>query len=119
MMQHGNSDYPFLLGHEGIGIIEKVGTSIKEYSIGDHVVISYTSCGHCDACCEKRPYQCKYIYDPFFFEFREDGTTSVSYQNKSVPTFISQGSIAEYAIVHKSSLVKVDNSLDLRVLAPL
>lgn len=62
MMQHDNSDYPFILVHEGSGIIEKIGTSIKEYSVGDHVIISYTSCGHCDACCEKRPYQCKYIY---------------------------------------------------------
>lgn len=118
IMQHESSHYPFLLGHEGSGIIEKVGKNVSDFTPGESVVISYTSCGHCPACRSKQSYHCQSIYDPFFFGYREDRTTSVSYQGVPVPTLIGQGSFAQYAVVHKSSLVKVKPSLDLRVLAP-
>jgi alcohol dehydrogenase len=40
-----------IIGHEGIGIIDKVGSSINNYKIGDHVLIScITSCGKCEYC---------------------------------------------------------------------
>ena len=40
-----------ILGHEGIGVIEEVGTSVSNFKIGDKVLIScITSCGICDAC---------------------------------------------------------------------
>lgn len=119
MMQHGNGNIPFLLGHEGSGIIEKVGSNVTDFSPGDSVVISYTSCGHCPSCARKRPFQCENLYNPFFLGYREDGTTSASLNGTPVPTLIGQGSFAEYAVVHRSSLVKVDQALDLRVLAPL
>lgn len=119
MMQHSNGNSPFLLGHEGSGIVEKVGTNITDFSPGDSVVISYTSCGHCPSCAKKRPFQCEKLYDPFFLGYREDRTTSVSLNGTPVPTLIGQGSFAQYTVVHWSSLVKVDSTLDLRVLAPL
>lgn len=119
MMQYGSSDYPFLLGHEGSGIIERIGSDVTGFAPGDHIVISYTSCGHCPACKRKQPYKCVNLFDPFFLGYREDGTSSVSLDGISVPTLIGQGSFSEYVIVHQSSLVKVDPSLDLKVLAPL
>lgn len=118
IMQHENSYYPFLLGHEGSGVVEKVGSNISDFIPGDSVVISYTSCGHCLSCRKKQPYHCENLYEPFFFGYREDGTTSVSYHGKPVPTLIGQGAFAQYAVVHRSSLVKVSPSLDLRILAP-
>ncbi|MFA6303177.1 MAG: zinc-dependent alcohol dehydrogenase family protein [Legionella sp.] len=40
-----------ILGHEGIGVIEKVGSAVTEYKPGDHVLIScITSCGKCEYC---------------------------------------------------------------------
>lgn len=40
-----------IIGHEGVGIIEAVGTSVANYKIGDHVIIScITSCGKCEYC---------------------------------------------------------------------
>lgn len=119
MMQHGSSDYPFLLGHEGSGIIERIGSGVTGFAPGDHVVISYTSCGHCPACAGKQPYKCASLYSPFFLGYREDGTTSVSADGIPVPTLIGQGSFSKYAVVHCSSLVKVDPALDLKVIAPL
>jgi alcohol dehydrogenase len=40
-----------ILGHEGVGIIEQVGSNVANFSVGDHVVIScISSCGHCANC---------------------------------------------------------------------
>lgn len=40
-----------ILGHEGVGIIEEVGTSVTRFGKGDHVLIScITSCSSCSYC---------------------------------------------------------------------
>jgi alcohol dehydrogenase len=40
-----------ILGHEGVGIIEEVGSSVTNFKTGDHVIIScITSCGKCEFC---------------------------------------------------------------------
>ncbi|MEB0248668.1 zinc-dependent alcohol dehydrogenase family protein [Mucilaginibacter sp. 5B2] len=40
-----------ILGHEGVGIIEEVGSAVSNFKIGDHVIIScVTSCGKCEYC---------------------------------------------------------------------
>lgn len=44
------SPYPVVLGHEGAGVVEKVGANVTGVSPGDHVVMSFAHCGHCDHC---------------------------------------------------------------------
>lgn len=40
-----------ILGHEGVGIIEELGTGVSNFKVGDHVLIScITSCGKCEYC---------------------------------------------------------------------
>lgn len=40
-----------IIGHEGVGIIEDVGTAVTNFKKGEHVLIScITSCGKCDNC---------------------------------------------------------------------
>lgn len=40
-----------ILGHEGVGIIEQVGSSVSNFKVGDHVLIScISSCGRCANC---------------------------------------------------------------------
>src|SRR5271170_7636518 len=41
---------PVVLGHEGSGIVEAVGTKVKRLKVGDHVVLAFNSCGTCPAC---------------------------------------------------------------------
>ena len=41
------SDGPVVLGHEGAGVVEQVGNMVKGVKRGDHVVLSYQSCGRC------------------------------------------------------------------------
>jgi alcohol dehydrogenase len=40
-----------ILGHEGIGVVEQVGTGVSEFHVGDKVIIScVTACLKCDFC---------------------------------------------------------------------
>jgi alcohol dehydrogenase len=40
-----------ILGHEGVGIVEQVGSSVSNFNVGDHVLIScISSCGRCANC---------------------------------------------------------------------
>src|SRR5476649_1072973 len=60
-----------ILGHEGVGVIEEVGSSVSNFKVGDHVIIScVTSCGKCDFCkkgmyshCEKGGWILGYMID--------------------------------------------------------
>ncbi len=49
-MKQGN-----ILGHEGVGIVEQIGSNVKEIKIGDRVVVSSgISCGQCENCRRER-----------------------------------------------------------------
>src|SRR3977135_3213155 len=46
---------PLFLGHEGAGIVERVGSKVSRVAVGDHVVLTFQSCGHCQLCASGRP----------------------------------------------------------------
>lgn len=49
-----------ILGHEGVGIVEAVGTEVQDFRCGDRVLISLnTSCGRCDFCRRRMPSHCR------------------------------------------------------------
>src|SRR3954464_5996798 len=49
---------PAVLGHEGGGVVEEVGEGVTKVSPGDHVVLSYLSCGKCVPCKKGKPPYC-------------------------------------------------------------
>lgn len=57
---------PMVLGHEGAGVVEKLGEAVEGLEVGDHVVLSYGSCGHCVNCASGRPGYCVEFYDRNF-----------------------------------------------------
>src|ERR1700741_2996625 len=38
---------PIVVGHEGSGVVEAVGSRVSRIKVGDHVVLSFDSCGGC------------------------------------------------------------------------
>jgi aryl-alcohol dehydrogenase len=107
-----------VLGHEGSGVVEAVGPDAGGLKTGDHVVLSYPSCGVCDACQASRPYDCVRFSDLFMGD-RLRGKIPLRYKGRIVTPFFGQGSFATHAVVHKSSVVKVGKDLDLKLLGPL
>src|SRR5438477_6373635 len=54
-----NDDFPFLLGHEAAGVVEKTGEGVSNVSPGDFVILAWRApCGSCRSCLRGRPWDC-------------------------------------------------------------
>jgi S-(hydroxymethyl)mycothiol dehydrogenase len=56
---YGSQGFPFLLGHEGAGVIEAVGPGVSQHQVGDHVILAWRApCGRCRFCRTGKPNFC-------------------------------------------------------------
>ncbi|MEW5424928.1 NAD(P)-dependent alcohol dehydrogenase [Amorphus sp. 3PC139-8] len=119
--QYYPTPLPVVLGHEGSGIVEAVGSDVKNLGPGDHVVMSFMSCGVCDPCQSGHPYHCADFFALNFGGCRKDGSTAVSDgSGHSIHDhFFGQSSFGTYAIAHERNLVKVAEDAPLELLGPL
>ena len=109
---------PVVLGHEGAGVVEQVGEGVKRVKRGDHVILSYQSCGWCRQCRRGHPAGCERFYEANFGFERLDGSNAL--QRSGVRGhFFGQSSFATHALATERNLVKVSKDLRLEVLAPL
>ena len=109
---------PVVLGHEGAGVVEVVGKSIKSVRRGDHVVLSYQSCGRCRLCRSGQPAGCEHFYEANFGFRRLDGTNAL-HRSGVRGHFFGQSSFATHALATARNLVKIPSDLRLEILAPL
>lgn len=118
--QHIKTPLPIALGHEGAGVVEKVGPGVIDFVPGDHVVLSFSYCNSCRNCLEGHPAACETFADLNFGGAHLEGTTRINdLTGNEVATLFGQSSLATYAIAHTNNLVKVDPTVDLRLLGPL
>ncbi|MCI7606771.1 MAG: NAD(P)-dependent alcohol dehydrogenase [Spirochaetales bacterium] len=112
---------PAVLGHEGAGIVEKVGPGVTEFKPGDRVGISYGFCNTCCNCRKSRYFVCKSLNKINFGGIQPDGTTRLhTVDGKDLSTFFGQSSFATYAVVNQNHAVKVEyNDVDLAIVAPM
>lgn len=116
---------PLVLGHEGAGIVEKVGDAVTSVRDGDHVVLSYPACGHCHPCLLGNPAYCEHGFELCFGGSRLDGSSALSRKltdgsrEKIHAHFFAQSSFATYAIAMERNVVKVPEDIPLELMAPL
>ncbi|MEV6942613.1 NAD(P)-dependent alcohol dehydrogenase [Streptomyces sp. NPDC051172] len=112
---------PGVLGHEGAGVVEAVGSAVTGIAPGDHVVLSFTSCGECRNCHGGHPAYCAtWLPLNLIGGSRADGTSTISRNGTPLGGhFFGQSSFAERALVDERSLVKVDADVPLESIAPL
>ena len=111
---------PVVLGHEGAGIVDAVGSAVTTVESGDHVVLGFNSCGRCAACRSGHPAYCETFPAHNFGGARPDGTTSLREGDTIVSShFFGQSSFATFANVSERSVVKVPESAPLDILGPL
>lgn len=56
---YGTDGFPFLLGHEGAGVVEAVGPGVESPKVGDHVILAWRApCGQCRFCRAGKPNLC-------------------------------------------------------------
>jgi aryl-alcohol dehydrogenase len=113
--------FPMVLGHEGAGVVEKVGEAVKGVNVGDHVLMSYASCGSCSSCMEGQPGYCHEHGSMNFAGTRADGSTTHTSADGNVVygSFFQQSSFSTHVLADKSNVVVVPKHLPLETLAPL
>jgi aryl-alcohol dehydrogenase len=117
--QHIPVSLPRILGHEGAGIVEAVGAGVTHLRPGDHVLMSYGSCGECPSCVSGATSYCAHSFSINFLGERGRGTTHANAGNVIPAGFFSQSSFATHAITTVRNTVRIDSDLPLKVLAPL
>jgi aryl-alcohol dehydrogenase len=107
---------PVVLGHEGAGIVEAIGPGVAKVKPGDHVVMTFASCGRCRACLEAEP-ACCHAQATLNF-----GCAATPFAADGRPVhggFFGQSSFASFALAGERNLVKVRKDAPLELLGPL
>jgi aryl-alcohol dehydrogenase len=111
--------FPNVFGHEGAGVVEAVGPDVTGIAVGDHVVMSFRSCGACGPCAEGAVGYCESSLLLNYMGMRMDGSTTYSRDGSPVfGSFFGQSSLSAHAIAYADNCVVVDPSVDLTKVAP-
>lgn len=122
-VQAGHIPFPLpgVLGHEGAGVVERVGAAVSSVQPGDQVLLSFTSCGSCGNCRTGHPAYCEtFLSRNLLGGQRADGSTTLSGRSGDLHGhFFAQSSFATYALADERGVTKVGPGADLSSLAPL
>lgn len=117
---HLPTPMPVVLGHEGAGVVEAVGSAVTKVKVGDHVVMGFNSCGGCPSCQDGEPAYCHEFFPRNFFATRADGSSGLSKAGEKIHgNFFGQSSFASFALCHDLNVVKVRGDVPLELLGPL
>ena len=118
--QHLPIPLPSVFGHEGAGVVEKVGSRVTKVKPGDHVALSWMSCGECTSCKAGKDSYCVNFLPLNFSGARPDGTTTLRKGDQVIHgSFMNQSSFANFALATERNIVKVSEDVPLEILGPL
>ena len=96
-----NDDFPFLLGHEAAGIVEKIGDGVSNVVPGDFVILAWRApCGQCRSCVRGRPWYC--------FSSRNAEQKMTLADGSPVTPALGIGAFCDLTLVDALQAVKVD-----------
>jgi S-(hydroxymethyl)glutathione dehydrogenase/alcohol dehydrogenase len=108
-----------VLGHEGAGVVERVGPGVSFVAPGDHVVTLFApECGECVHCRDPRTNRCVAIRDRQGEGLLPDGTTRFSRNGEPLRHFMGTSTFAEYTVMPEIALAKISPEAPLDVCAP-
>jgi aryl-alcohol dehydrogenase len=111
---------PAVFGHEGAGVVEAVGARVRKVRPGDHVALTFGSCGGCASCRDGAPAYCVHSHALNFGGQRLDGSCTL--QGPTGPVhgaFFQQSSFASHALASERNVVAVPADFPLELAAPL
>ena len=101
------SRFPILLGHEGAGVVEEVGSEVKSVAPGDRVVIAWRApCGDCPQCRRGDPRRCS-------SQLRAKRRVHRAVDGALLTPVLRCGTFADHAVVHEACAVKIPEELPL------
>jgi S-(hydroxymethyl)glutathione dehydrogenase/alcohol dehydrogenase len=99
---------PTVLGHEGAGVVERVGDGARFVEPGDRVVTLFSpQCGECVHCLSPKTNLCLAIREQQNLGYLPDGTTRLSRDGERIRHFMGTSTFAEYAVLPEIALAKV------------
>ena len=99
---------PTVLGHEGAGVVERVGEGVASLAPGDHVVTLFSpQCRECVHCRDSRTNLCLAIREQQNQGFLPDGTTRLSRDGEPIRHFMGTSTFAEYTVMPEIALAKI------------
>jgi S-(hydroxymethyl)glutathione dehydrogenase/alcohol dehydrogenase len=99
---------PTVLGHEGAGVVERVGPDVKSVAPGDHVVTLFSpQCRECVHCRSDRTNLCLAIREQQNKGYLPDGTTRLGRYEEPIRHFMGTSTFAEYTVMPEIALAKV------------
>jgi aryl-alcohol dehydrogenase len=110
---------PLVLGHEGAGIVEAVGSYVTKVKPGDKVLMTYGSCGVCPLCAAGQPSYCVEFMPRNASGGRPDGSNALHAEGGMHGSFFSQSSFATHSIATERNVVKLSPKADTSLVGPL
>lgn len=109
---------PAVMGHEGSGIVERVGSEVTEVKPGDKVILAFPWCGKCETCMTGHPAQCEQTVELSFLGVFADGKKRLADKHGTMlSSFFCQSSFATHAITDVKGIVKIADDATLDELA--
>ena len=100
---------PTVLGHEGAGVVERVGEDVTLVAPGDHVVTLFSpQCGECEHCRSPKTNLCLAIREQQNQGYLPDGSTRLSRAGERIRHFMGTSTFAEYTVMPEIALSKVN-----------
>lgn len=106
--------FPVILGHEGGGVVEKLGEGVTSLKVGDHVIPLYTAeCKECKMCKSGKTNLCSAVRETQGKGLMPDGTSRFSKDGEMIHHYMGTSTFAEYTVVPEVSLAKVSKDAPL------
>jgi aryl-alcohol dehydrogenase len=111
---------PAVLGHEGAGVVEQVGSAVTKVAVGDRVALTFRSCGQCDRCKSGDPAYCYSMPALNYIGMRPDGSKALKQGEDAVSSnFFGQSSFATYCLAYETNVLKLPADIPFELAAPL
>src|SRR5690348_5414504 len=99
---------PTVLGHEGAGVVEKIGPDVGSLAVGDHLVTLFSpQCGKCVHCLSPKTNLCLAIRAMQGRGYLPDGTARLARDGEPIRHFMGTSTFAEYTVMPEIALAKV------------
>ena len=106
--------FPSILGHEGAGIVEEIGSGVTELAVGDHVIPLYTAeCRQCKFCLSGKTNLCGAVRMTQGQGVMPDGTSRFSLNGNKLYHYMGTSTFSEYTVVPEISLAKISKQAPL------
>ncbi len=111
---------PAVLGHEGAGVVDAVGSAVAKVKVGDRVALTFRSCGACARCLGGDPAYCYTMPMLNYIGMRPDGSKAIRDGQAPVSSnFFGQSSFATYALTYERNVLKLPDDMPFELAAPL